>query len=350
MKIKKKICTLALVTFAFAGFWTASVHLQAAEVVTVASPETSKEAPHEVKMEVMDKFPGESDIPNLFVQELTLPERGESSAYFKFELEEESWVYFSGKYSMNNHDGMGTKIRICSDSAYSNEKVAYGWGYGNYDRKEALILPAGTYYGFVQNKHENYDYYKGNVNVTAFAIPTEKIITVEQSLSKNKNKISLVVYSAFGANTQKLQYRPGKIGADSIGNDRYWNNYSWSDTSGDKKAILLELNDENEYRFEVKNNGFYTFNIIDNNKISLVKTIEVKGIDTVKPVIKGVKNKASYNKAVVVKFSDKGTGIKSAKLNGKTIKSGIKVKVKGNYKLEVKDKAGNTATVSFTIK
>lgn len=48
--------------------------------------------------------------------------------------------------------------------------------------------------------------------------------------------------------------------------------------------------------------------------------------------------------------SDKGSGVKSAKLNGKTITSGKKVSKKGTYTLKVTDKANNTKTVKFKIK
>ena len=71
--------------------------------------------------------------------------------------------------------------------------------------------------------------------------------------------------------------------------------------------------------------------------------------DNTKPTVSGVKNGKTYKKAVTVKFSDK-YGIKSAKLNGKAIKSGKKVSKKGSYTLKVADKAGNVTTVKFKIK
>ena len=71
--------------------------------------------------------------------------------------------------------------------------------------------------------------------------------------------------------------------------------------------------------------------------------------DKTKPVVKGVANGKSYKKSATIKFSDK-YGVKSAKLNGKTIKSGKKVTKKGSYTLKVTDKAGNVRTVKFKIK
>lgn len=72
--------------------------------------------------------------------------------------------------------------------------------------------------------------------------------------------------------------------------------------------------------------------------------------DKTAPKVTGVKNGQTYKKAVTIKFSDKGSGIKSAKLNGKKIKSGTKVSAKGSYKLVVTDKAGNKTIVKFKIK
>lgn len=71
--------------------------------------------------------------------------------------------------------------------------------------------------------------------------------------------------------------------------------------------------------------------------------------DKTKPTIKGVSNNKVYKKACTITFSDK-YGVKSAKLNGKTIKNKKKVSKNGSYTLKVTDKAGNTNTVKFKIK
>lgn len=72
-------------------------------------------------------------------------------------------------------------------------------------------------------------------------------------------------------------------------------------------------------------------------------------IDKTAPVINGVKNNAVYRGKVNIKYKDKQSGIKSAKLNGKLIKSGTVVWRNGNYKIVAADKAGNKKTVSFRI-
>ena len=73
-------------------------------------------------------------------------------------------------------------------------------------------------------------------------------------------------------------------------------------------------------------------------------------IDTTKPLIRGVSQNKIYHKARTIKFSDKGSGIKKATLNGKTIKSGKKVVQKGTYLLKVADHAGNQKTIKFEIR
>lgn len=93
-------------------------------------------------------------------------------------------------------------------------------------------------------------------------------------------------------------------------------------------------------------NGKHKFTATDSlgNLASITVTIDNKA-----PVVKGVKNGKKYTKAVILKFSD-NTGIKTAKLNGKKIKSGKKVTKKGSYTLIVTDKANNAKSVKFKIK
>lgn len=73
-------------------------------------------------------------------------------------------------------------------------------------------------------------------------------------------------------------------------------------------------------------------------------------IDTTKPSVTGVANGKTYKSTRTIKFSDKGSGVKNAVLNGKTIKTGKKVTKKGAYTLVITDKAGNKKTVKFKLK
>jgi len=70
--------------------------------------------------------------------------------------------------------------------------------------------------------------------------------------------------------------------------------------------------------------------------------------DTVKPVVKGVKNGAFYKKSVELNVKD-NIGFQTLKLNKKTIDYQYTVEKDGKYTLVAKDFAGNTVTRSFTI-
>lgn len=96
--------------------------------------------------------------------------------------------------------------------------------------------------------------------------------------------------------------------------------------------------------------GTVSWDISEKDHNFAVYTVNVTSSDRTKPVVSGVKNGKTYNRAVTIKFSDKDSGIKSAKLNGKNIKSGKKVSRNGSYTLVVTDNAGNKTTVKFKIK
>lgn len=78
----------------------------------------------------------------------------------------------------------------------------------------------------------------------------------------------------------------------------------------------------------------------------VTKTVKFT-VDKTKPTT-NIKAK-TYKKKVKVTFKDKGSGIKSATLNKKKIKSGKMVTKAGSYTLILKDKAGNTKTIKFKI-
>lgn len=163
---------------------------------------------------------------------------------------------------------------------------------------------------------------------------------LDQILQGNQNRC----YAAFGE--QDSTVSPSFIGAK---NGKIYNS-----------AVTLNVNSENlidqvtvngqtaasDY-LSIMEEGTYRVTAKDKNG----NTCAIKfQIDTTKPSISGVKNGAVYKKACKVKFSDKGSGIKKAALNGKKITSGSKVSKKGNYTLLVVDKAGNQKTVRFRVK
>ena len=102
---------------------------------------------------------------------------------------------------------------------------------------------------------------------------------------------------------------------------------------------------ETDY-LSISSEGSYKVVAVDKNNGK--STIKFQ-IDTTKPTVKGVKNGKTYKKAVVVKFSDKGSGMKKATLNGKKVSSGKTITAKGSYTMKLTDRAGNSKTVRFKI-
>lgn len=91
--------------------------------------------------------------------------------------------------------------------------------------------------------------------------------------------------------------------------------------------------------------GIYKVNI----KLASGVTKTVKfTVDKTKPTT-NVKAK-TYKKSVKITFKDKGSGMKTATLNKKKIKSGKTVTKAGSYTLVLKDKAGNAKTIKFKIR
>lgn len=101
-----------------------------------------------------------------------------------------------------------------------------------------------------------------------------------------------------------------------------------------------------EEGFECSDTGKYTLTLRDAAGNSSTTKFTIDGV---KPKVTGVKNGKYYNKTKKIKFSDKGTGIEKATLNGKAVKSGKKVSKTGRYTLKVYDKAGNCTTTKFYL-
>ena len=95
-----------------------------------------------------------------------------------------------------------------------------------------------------------------------------------------------------------------------------------------------------------RKSGTYKFTVWTTTNF---KSFTVK-VDGDKPTVKGVANKKTYKKSVKITFKDKLSGVKSATLNGKKIKSGKKITKAGKYTLVVTDKVGNKTTIKFRIK
>ena len=103
--------------------------------------------------------------------------------------------------------------------------------------------------------------------------------------------------------------------------------------------------------FEVTKNGTYSVRIEDKFGNYELKTIKITTMDTTEPKVSGVSDGKYYKSPVTIKWSDSQSGIKSSKvtLNGKKVKSGIKVTEAGKYTLKVYDKVGNVKKVVFYL-
>ena len=375
MRNKKKICILLTAVVMLGSFTLPQMPavVKADEVTAVgdsASPLGTVENPAEGNLTVSDTFPGKDNLEVLFSQKTqlksasTLSDKPKLNNYFKFTLAEDAWVYLGTGLSLNNHEGITVKVKLYSDAAFSKETGYFDYGYWTTksDNEFTGVLKAGTYYGHIQTNHANFGDFDGNINLKGVAIPLKNVIKTDYKVSKDKSKATVTVSTGLGELFNFAQFRNGKIGSDADKNATYWgrrNSFGWI-SSGDRKAVEIKLNDNNTMKFDVKKNGYYTVRVTDKYMVDTIyaekkatsfsKFFKVKGIDDKAPVVRGVKNGGSYRSGVKIVFSDKETGVKSAKLNGKPVKTGVTVSTRGSYKLVVKDKAGNISTVIFKVR
>lgn len=80
------------------------------------------------------------------------------------------------------------------------------------------------------------------------------------------------------------------------------------------------------------------------------KTTKTYYVDWTKPSVSGVKNGATYKKAVQVSVADEHSGLKYVKVNGVKMKKKFKLDENGSYLVEAKDKSGNIQKVKFSIR
>lgn len=251
--------------------------------------------------------------------------------YAKFTLEKDCYVRI--KMATENKGAAASKetVRIYGNKdmgvAIDQNDIRFG------DGDDWLDLSAGTYYVFVRSQL----YMKSDSkHVTTFkigAIPQEKAVTYKATANTTYTKAKITVDQKM-EETAILGFCEGTA---VVGQD-----CKYTEMTGKT--------------FTVEKNGWYTVKVHANSSVSfnqdidVCKWIHVTCIDDVAPVVTGVTQGKIYKQAVTIKFSDRKSGIKSAKLNGNSVKNGVKVSKAGSYKLVVKDKAGNSTTVSFIIK
>jgi hypothetical protein len=112
------------------------------------------------------------------------------------------------------------------------------------------------------------------------------------------------------------------------------------------KKITVGGKTQSSEKVALKKDGTYTIRVETKDSVNVFTVCR----DTKRPTVSGVKNGETYKNSVKITFKDKTSGVASATLNGKVIKSGKKVTKSGNYTLKVTDRAGNTKIVKFKLK
>ena len=115
-------------------------------------------------------------------------------------------------------------------------------------------------------------------------------------------------------------------------------------TSEAVKSIKINGKNHKSKNIKISKQGKYTIKVKTENQSKTFKFY----FDKTKPTT-SVKSK-EYMGKVKITFKDKYSGIKSATLDGESIKSGRVCTTSGSHTLVLKDKAGNTKTVKFSIK
>lgn len=294
-----------------------------------------------------------SSISAMYTASVSVSSSNSSEAelsYFKFSLSSDSWVYMTGSMSANNHDGGQIHLDLYADEAMTNKVGEYGWGYWESNEEFMGFLKKGSYYGRISARYANYDRpFVSNLNVIAGAIPTSALVDAKVNVSGDKKKATVTFADALGAKAKDVQYRVGKVSKTYNDSQKYWRYTILERYYGPDDAYLLEADDD-QYCFTVKKNGDYTVRLKDIRGNCYSQVIKVSGISGSALTVSGVRSGKTYSKAVTIKFSSSGTGIKSATLNGKSITSGTKVSAKGSYTLKVTDKSGNKKVIKFKIK
>jgi hypothetical protein len=274
----------------------------------------------------------------------------------KFEVKQDSFLYLAetqvSRETLSTLNG--GRVAIYSDRTFLDSVIDSLSGTDEY---ACTFVKAGIYYLHIWSaQNDGTLHYKTPAQVTAAisVIPTNKVLTYDIKVNKNKSAATIT----FTNNIGNVMLKDARIANSDI-SDVDINASDWNESNDGVTKFTFDGFDRTTYK--VTSNGTYTIRLAysynswwDTYK-GISYTIKVKGLDNTKPTVSGVKNKKTYTKAVTIKASDKGSGLKSATLNGKKIKvsklkSGYKVSKAGTYTLKVTDKAGNTKTIKFTIK
>ena len=217
--------------------------------------------------------------PTYSMTDLTLVENKgyQEFRYLSFDVPEDSWVYMSGGFSLNNHDGASVHVDIYGNASYTRKVGEYGWGYWESDRNFYGFLKKGTYYLEMKAEQSNYDDYTGNIDLYVARIPVSKVFSITQKPAKDGKSVKVTLENRLAGYMYYVQYQKGKIGVSRINSRNTWT-YTTAGffVNSDEATLLKNRNDR--YSFSVKKNGNYTMLVTDTNGSRYQKVVKVKGI------------------------------------------------------------------------
>lgn len=343
--MKKKITAMALVfVMAFGIFVGVNPVTASAEEMPAVTAKYAKNM-EELEAAVETGYTETVEFP--FVEG---HEADKSTKTIKVEVPYDGLLCFD---TLLMEDGQGAswgKLNIYSNQAMSSQVygnksfLSFNCGKGApKSQRASLFLKKGTYYAKIE-LHRN-DFFDEDVKIMAgLCVTGIKQADAYKVTAKEKSggKYELTLTNNLGSMVKQVFYKKGSFAE----NDKY--NSSLTAITPDTESVMVR--ETGKYSVVICLDGTVSWDISEEDHNFAVYTVNVKSSDRTKPVVSGVKNGKTYNRAVTIKFSDKDSGIKSAKLNGKNIKSGKKVSRNGSYTLVVTDNAGNKTTVKFKIK
>ena len=183
---------------------------------------------------------------------------------FQFTLPEDAWVYLSGCYTDNSHDGIQTHVKVYSDKGMTNLICEFGWGYWEYYESFSGDLGAGTYYGVISSKYANFDDFSGDIDIFAAEMPSGKHINAAVKKAKNKKTATITVLDRTGEAAGYVEYVKANVKKTS--NAKPW-----------KQAKQAAMTD-GKCSFKVDENGIYSIRMQDASGAWHLKRVRVKGL------------------------------------------------------------------------
>lgn len=250
--------------------------------------------------------------------------------YFFFEVKEKATVTIN--YSFDADANLKTDIGYCS--LYDKYGVLLKEGtYTSADKGLKSIdylLEPGVYYIKLSGM-------KGNTVISYSCMFYD--ITLTADTDGKWTKKPYYVYIDTSIDYSKIAVLCFDVKESMIDNDVLW-------AATNPNYVSLEGE-----RFLAEKSGVYSVRITDKNGYNTMAKINITNIDVTKPKVSGVKNNKIYNKAIKITWEDEESGIdeKKTTLNGKAVKSGVKISKEGKYTLKVYDKVGNYRSYSFYV-